>query len=83
MLSAVKSRTYERDVLPSVPANYVVELVAPGLPGHALSSSPAMGLFLGRLQRDKGICPQNRGALFEMAMTNTISLFFSGGGFTK
>lgn len=61
----------------------MVELVAPDLPGHALSSFPAKGLFVGRLQGDEGICPRNRGALFEMAMTNTISLFFSGGGFTK
>jgi hypothetical protein len=61
----------------------MVELVTPGLPSLELSSSPATRQFVGRLQGDKGICLQNRGALFEMAMTNPIALFFSGGRFTK
>ena len=61
----------------------MVGLVAPYLTSLALSSSPSMRLFVGRLQGDKGVCPWNRGALFEMAMPNTISLFFSGSRFKK
>jgi hypothetical protein len=71
-----------KELLPSVPGTCVVELVTPGLPSLELSSSPARRHFVGRLQNNKGICSQNRGALYEMEMTTPISLFL-GGGFIK
>ena len=59
-----------------MPGNYPVEFVVPGVPGHALTSSPAMRLFVGRLQGDKVIYPRNRGALIKMAMTNNRSFVY-------
>jgi hypothetical protein len=53
--SVIALEEQESEGIHSVPGNYPIEFMAPSIPSHALTSYPAMRLFVGRLQGDKVI----------------------------